>query len=134
MVNRKGPTIPFTHPYWFHCPNNILEENNLHEGSVADLIDSNAKSWNHNMVKKLYQYPACKDILHLPIPKTNGNIDKILWNHSFSSDYHVKTTYSLIHKSHTTSQHLNHKTSIIPANTWYLIWKVKLPMKILTFT
>ena len=134
MVNRKGPTIPFPHPYWFHCPNNILEENNLHEGSVADLIDSNAKSWNHNVVRKLYQYPACKDILHLPIPKTNGNIDKILWKHSFSSDYHVKTTYSLIHKSHTTSQHLNHRTSIIPANTWYRIWKVKLPMKILTFT
>ena len=72
------------------------------------------------------------DILHLPIPKTNGNIDKILWKHSFSGNYHVKTTYSLIHKSHTTSQHLNHRTSIIPGNTWYQIWKVKLPMKILS--
>jgi len=102
-----------------------LEENNLHEGSVADLIDSNAKSWNHNVVRKIYQYPACKDILHLPIPKSNGNIDKILWKHSSSGDYYVKTTYSLIHKSRTTSQHLNHRTSVIPTNTWHLIWKVK---------
>ena len=40
----NGHQIPLTHPSWLHCPNHILMENGLPEGTVDDLIDANIKS------------------------------------------------------------------------------------------
>lgn len=50
-----------THPSWFHCPNHILKENGLPEGTVDDLIDANTKSWKYDLVPKLYSYPSCME-------------------------------------------------------------------------
>lgn len=58
----NGHQIPLTHPSWFHCPNHILMENRLPEGTVDDLIDANTKSYKYDLVQKLYPYPICMEI------------------------------------------------------------------------
>ena len=73
------------------------------------------------------------EILHLPLPKIDNIIDELLWRHSSSGEYKVKKAYHLL-------QHLDQTSAIsyerpfgIPHYVWKLIWKVKLPMKILSF-
>nr|POE55128.1 mitochondrial phosphate carrier protein 3, mitochondrial [Quercus suber] len=129
----KGLHIPFTHPDWFHCPKQILIDNNLLNGTVADLTDPISKSWKYELVKKLYPYPMCMEILHFPLPKTDNIRDELLWRHSSYRDYKVKKAYHLLQHIDQTSAISSVRPFNIPPYVWKLIWKVKLPMKILSF-
>ena len=73
------------------------------------------------------------EILHLPISKTDGIFDRILWKHSSSGEYNVSAAYSLLHQNQSSTHLLNQRISNIPQVVWKLIWKVKLPLKIITF-
>ncbi|KAL0006647.1 hypothetical protein SO802_008149 [Lithocarpus litseifolius] len=85
--HEPGLHIPLTNPDWFHCPEQTLIENNLLNGTVADLIDPISKSWKYELVKKLYPYPLYLEILHLSLPKTDNIRDELLWRHSSSGEY-----------------------------------------------
>ena len=84
-----GHQIPLTHPNWFQAPSNTLRERNLTNGTVAGLIAPNPKSWNCNLIRKLYPHPICTEIMKIPIPKTGDNPDKLVWKFSKSRDYSV---------------------------------------------
>ena len=75
----------------------------------------------------------CMEILHLPLHRTDGNKDELLWRHSPSGDYRVKKAYQMIHQNDQTSITPNERPFGIPLYVWKLVWKVKLPMKILDF-
>ena len=94
----NGRLIPLTHPDWFHCPQQTLADNHLLDGTVANLIDPNSRTWRFDLVKKLYQVPACKEICQLPLPRTDGNQDRLLWKHSKSGEYNVKKATRLYNK------------------------------------
>ena len=84
--------IPLTHPDWFHCSNTTLLEDNLLNGTVADLIDQETKTWRVALVRKLYQVHDGEEILNLPLPWTSGIEDKLLWKHSSSGNYKLSCT------------------------------------------
>ena len=65
---------------------------------MADLFDNQTKSWNCDLVRKLYHPSIAKEILQISIPKTQGNDNKLIWKHSTSSDYKVNKAYKLIHQ------------------------------------
>lgn len=80
-VIRDGHQIPLTHLDWFKCSNHNLIRNNLLGGTVADLINQNKRTWNHTLIRKLYQPHISKEIMQLHIPRTLGLEDKLLWRH-----------------------------------------------------
>lgn len=63
---------------------------------VKDLIDHNTSSWKIALVEALYSPQQARDILQIPIPKTNSVQDKLVWRHSRNRDYHVRIAYELI--------------------------------------
>lgn len=78
----NGAQMPLSHPDWFQCSNQVLRERNLNNGTVADLIDSQTKSWKCDLVRKIYHPPIAKEILQIPLPKIQGNNDKLFWKRS----------------------------------------------------
>ena len=100
---------------------------------VADLVDSSSYNWNHELVRKLYHYPLSEDILQIPLAKTDGGQDRIIWKHSNSGDFQVKKAYDLLHKDYRDSNPTQFRSTDLPKETWPLVWKVKLPVKISTF-
>ena len=128
----SGHQIPLTHPDWFQCLNISLLENNLLDGTIADLIDQRSKSWRNDLVKKLYQFPACEEILQLSLPKTPDIKDRLSWKHSTSRDYKVNKAYHMLHQNHYPSYVQDQRPYGVSHIMW-LIWKEKLPLKILTF-
>ena len=81
------------------CALPILADNHLIDGTVADLIDPNSRTWRFDLVKKLYHFPVCMEICQLPLPRTDGNQDRLLWKHSGSGEYKVKKAYQIIQQS-----------------------------------
>ena len=128
-----GYQIPLTHPNWFKCSNHNLIRNNLLGGIVADLINQNKRTWNHTLIRKLYQPHISKEIMQLHIPRTFGLEDKLLWRHSNSGEYKVNKAYSMIHQKHYSSMGQEERRHVLPHTVCMLLWKVKLPYKILTF-
>ena len=50
------------------------------------------------MVKKLYPFPVCMEICQLPLPRIDGNQDR-LFKHSEYGEYKVKKAYQIIQQS-----------------------------------
>ena len=90
---------------------------------MADLIDSTTHTWKPGLVRSLYPYPTCSEILSLPISKTGTGLDQLVWKYSHSGDYQVKSAYNLISKENV----------IHTLNPWHMIWKVQVPVKIGNF-
>ena len=65
----SGHQISLNHPDWFHTPNHILREHNLLRGTMADLIHPNTKSWNWDLLGRLYDHNTCVEISKIPIAK-----------------------------------------------------------------
>lgn len=127
---RNGNQIPLSHPDWFQCPNQVLRDHGLHNGTVAGLVDNQSRTWNCDLIRKAYQPSDAKEILQIPLPKTQGNNDKLIWKHSASGTYKVSQAYTLIHQSQNPSPQ---NASILCPSVWSFFWKVKLPMRILMF-
>ena len=56
-----------------------------------------------------------------------------MWKHSSSREYRVKQACSLIHKDQTREVSEGLNNTPIPEGIWKLVWRVKLPIRILTF-
>lgn len=59
----KGNTIPLTHQDWIKTQPHNLNNPNLASGIVADLIHQNTNTWRVDLVRTIYPYPQCADIL-----------------------------------------------------------------------
>lgn len=126
----KGLDIPLNHPGWFQCPTQNLQNPNLLTGTVADLIDHNTSVWKADLVRAVYPFPQCSEILSIPISKTGAVSDKFLWKHSSSGEYKVKNVYNLLLKDSTQTSHHHHGPTQFPPGVWNLIWKVNVPHKV----
>lgn len=79
--------IPLNHPSWSLNYSQNLTQGNQNIHVVADLINSSSHSWKFDTVRSLYQQPTCNEILHIPLPNTEGGRDKVLWKHSISGEF-----------------------------------------------
>ena len=100
---------------------------------MVDLINQDSRTWNQTLIRKLHQPHISKGILQLPIPRTIGLEDKLLWRHSNSGEHKVSKAYSMIQRKHCSSMGQEERSHVLPHTVWKLLWKVKLPYKILTF-
>lgn len=56
-----------------------------------------------------------------------------MWKHSSSGDYQVNKAYNLLHESYMENNPNLLRHLDIHNDVWTLLWKVKLPLKVLTF-
>lgn len=110
-----------------------LDKGNQNIHVVADLINSSSHSWKFDTVRSLYQQPTCNEILHIPLPNTEGGRDKVLWKHSISGEFPVNKAYELPHKNFMADNLTGTRQLDIHSSVWSVLLKVKLPLKILTF-
>ena len=129
----KGLDIPLRDNEWFRCKHYMLNIPFITDGSVTDLINQENHSWNADLVQTYYPFPICEEIMKIPLPKTNVGGDKLLWKHSKSGDFEVKTAYRLLLKDCLASSIDSHRVNLVESKIWALIWKIKLPQKIWTF-
>lgn len=92
---------------------------------VFDLINSTTNTWKGHFVRKLYPHQAAMEILQLPLPKTDVEIDKLVWKHSTTGEYKVKKGYDMLA--------CTPYRFVVLKVVWCTIWKLKLPVKIITF-
>ena len=110
-----------------------LDKGNQNIHVVADLINSSSHSWKFDTVRSLYQQPTCNQILHIPLTNTEGGRDKVLWKHSISGEFPVNKAYELPHKNFMADNPTGTRQLDIHSSVLSVLWKVKLPLKILTF-
>ena len=129
----KGLYIPLRDNEWFRCKPNMLNIPFITDGSVANLINQENHSWNADFVRTYYPFPICEEIMKILLPKTSAGGDKLLWKHSKSGDFEVKTVYRLLLKDCLASSTDCYRVNLVESKIWALIWKIKLPQKICTF-
>ena len=129
----KGLDIPLRDNEWFRCKHNMLNIPFIIDGAIADLINQKNHSWNADLVRAYYPFPTYEEIMKIPLPKINAGGDKLLWKHSKSGDFEVKTAYRLLLKNCLASSNDCHRVNLVDSKIWALIWKIKLPQKICTF-
>ena len=129
----KGSDIPLTHQAWYPCPSQNLDNSNLPTKTVADLINYSNGTWKSDLVRSIYPYPISEDIMSNPISRTGSVSDKLFWKYSNSGVFKVRKAYKLLQDDTSLSVSNHHNSTSIPENIWYLIWKVKLPLKIGNF-
>ena len=129
----SGHQISLQHPDWFHIPYHILRDHNLLNGIVVDLIHPNTKTWNWDLLGRLYDHNTCVEINKIPIAKTDRVPNTLTWKYSNSGEYNVAKAYSLIQQIQDITTRPDHIIEDIPQFVWKALWKVKLPMKITTF-
>ncbi|KAK9985957.1 hypothetical protein SO802_030908 [Lithocarpus litseifolius] len=123
-LSSSQPNLSVKHA-WYPCPSQNLDNFNLPTKTVANLINHSNGTWNPDLVRNIYPYLISEDIMTNPISRTGSVSDKLLWKYSNSGVFKVKNASKLLQDDH-------NYTSIL-ANIWYLIWKVKLPLKIGNF-
>ena len=94
----KGLDIPLRDHEWFRCQPTMLNNPCITNESVADLINQETHTWKVELVRAYFPFLIYEEILQLPLPKTNTRGDKLLWKHSKSGDFKVKTAYRLLIK------------------------------------
>ena len=95
----RGFDIPFNHPNWFQPKpdaHNLLIDQVI---KVVDLINQDTATWKAEAVMHLYDKNTVDKILGIPLPKIQCQTtqDQIIWPHSNTGNYQVKTTYALLH-------------------------------------
>ena len=75
---------------------------------MANLIHPNKKTWNWNILRRLYDHNTCEEINKIPIAKTEGNLDKLIWKYSALGEYNVAKAYSLIQQIQNTPTRIAH--------------------------
>lgn len=128
----KKLEIPLNRPNWFQCPEHNLQNPNLIIGIVADLIDHSAGVWKANLVKAIYPFPQCSEILSIPISKTGVASDKLLWKHSTSGEYKVKNAYNLLLRDFFLRSPAQLRSTQFPAEIWKSFGKYKFLMKLVS--
>uniref|UniRef100_A0A2N9HE47 Reverse transcriptase domain-containing protein n=1 Tax=Fagus sylvatica TaxID=28930 RepID=A0A2N9HE47_FAGSY len=128
LINSVLTSIPIYTFSVFKIP----ETNQL--TTVADLIDHRTATWKTHLIYQLYENQDADQILSitLPVVENNAAPDKLVWPHSLNGEYQGRKAYEILTQQDTASR--LHPSSNSQTNIWKLLWKTKLPHKILTFT
>ena len=130
----RGNNIPITHPNWFSLRPGAHTLLHNQVTKVADLINQADATWKANTIRQLYDKNTADLILGIPLPKFQSSQDLLIWPHSISGHYQVKTAYALLHKDQSQALNAPRPGPIPPPKLWKNLWKLKLPNKLLTFT
>uniref|UniRef100_A0A2N9IBS9 Reverse transcriptase zinc-binding domain-containing protein n=1 Tax=Fagus sylvatica TaxID=28930 RepID=A0A2N9IBS9_FAGSY len=128
----RGHDIPLNHPFWYLPKTDAPQHLLLQTSSVADLIDQSRGNWKIDIIPQINSPDITQQILSLPLPKlsTFETKDTIIWPHTHTCTYQVKKAYELLHKGSIQNNTITDRHH----SFWKVLWKLKLPHKILTFT
>ncbi|KAH6763321.1 hypothetical protein C2S52_020754 [Perilla frutescens var. hirtella] len=119
--------IPNRH--FYRIPTFGEEHSNLF--TVHDLFNEDGVSWNINLIKSIYPEEIAHDILLISICDS-GSQDCIMWNHTKSGTYSVRSGYwvAMSLKDASTSKA---SSSSYNSTDWRWFWKLSIPPRIKIF-
>ena len=103
---------------WFKSQPHNLNNPILTSSTVADLINQQTHNWRADLVRDTYPFPLCNEILQIPLPKTNFVYDKLLWKHSNSGEFEVKTTYRILLEDYLAPSNEQHRLPHVENKIW----------------
>lgn len=99
---------------------------------VRELIDQNQKGWDIRKVREIIDPSSVLQVLQTPLRWTDGN-DVLIWPHSKSGEYTVKSGYHIIRGMEQTDANTASTSFDIDKRTWKIIWHLNVPQKIKVF-
>ncbi|KAF7844578.1 ribonuclease H [Senna tora] len=127
----SGSDVNTNHHAWWP----MLRDHNLFP-KVMDLIQHNSLMWNTVTLNRVYDTHNARCIASIHISVTNVR-DKLLWKGSNDGEYSVRQGYKMVLRN-SSSQVSNAVSVQVPNpshrnNIWRLIWRLKLPYRIVMF-
>ncbi|XP_057418236.1 uncharacterized protein LOC130712417 [Lotus japonicus] len=100
----------------------LLVELNIN--NVSDLLLSQGRMWNRELVEHVFCPNTALQILSLPLSVHGGVADSLFWTGSIDGVYSSKLGYSFI-KDHDARSQTSASLAVspLPANLWKKIWK-----------
>ena len=101
------------------------------EIKVSLLINSHTRNWDMDLLQDLFQPEEVKLIKSIPLGNVS-TLDKIVWSHSQSGVYSVKSGYYFLSKD----QSMLNDGSVSSEQSqklWKLIWSLSVPAKVQNF-
>jgi hypothetical protein len=130
----RGHNIPISHPAWFKIKPTAPHSLQNQVTTIADLINHQNASWKTDLISQLYEQQDSAQILSIimPVVESNDTPDKLIWPYSLNGEYQVQKAYEIL--THHACANGPPSSIHTQPNIWKLLWKLKLPHKILTFT
>ncbi|EPS58897.1 hypothetical protein M569_15915, partial [Genlisea aurea] len=88
--------------------------------------------WNSSKLRQVFSASDVRHILSIPLAK-NAYPDRLIWHFSNHGNYTTKTGYNLLKGRDEMSRPSSSNTNTGCNLFWQSLWKVKLPVRILTF-
>ncbi|XP_050211794.1 uncharacterized protein LOC126661954 [Mercurialis annua] len=99
---------------------------------VSNLINAENRTWDSNLVRTIFSQEEAGEILQLPVSST-GQEDKLIWQHSISGGFNVKTAYHVYHSQSERAPSSGHHLRAQAEVNWKLIWKLGVTPNVRTF-
>ncbi|EPS69206.1 hypothetical protein M569_05560, partial [Genlisea aurea] len=124
----KDPWIPDTFAFKPSSPAPLGMANMR----VKELIISNQAEWNLSRLRQTFSSSDVHCILAIPLAK-NPYPDRLIWHFTRQGEYSVKTGYQLLKSTSEMNSPGSSRSNANKILMWQALWKLKLPMRILTF-
>ncbi|KAA3457419.1 reverse transcriptase [Gossypium australe] len=102
--------------------------NNLQSDKVAELINSNDREWNRELILNTFPGAVADLILRIPLA-SEPHADLMAWSGELSGEFSVRSSYQLLQNLDPTAYAL--QTSY--RNCYKKLWQIDLPLKIKLF-
>ncbi|KAA3485773.1 reverse transcriptase [Gossypium australe] len=102
--------------------------NNLQSDKVAELINSNDREWDRELILNTFPGAVADLILHIPLA-SEPHADLMAWSGELSGEFSVRSSYQLLQNLDPTAYAL--QTSY--RNCYKKLWQIDLPLKIKLF-
>lgn len=128
----NGNTIDILNDCWVASGKRLTSGANSELRGVSDIMDSERKIWDVNLIRQNFPPADAIQIVQTPIAWHNGD-DSLWWPFTKSGEYTTKTGYFQAYKQ-------QHRINLAPSTSlgisytiWKDIWKVGVPQKIKHF-
>ncbi|GAU48804.1 hypothetical protein TSUD_406370 [Trifolium subterraneum] len=107
-------------------PINVLEA----DACVSQLIDSNTRSWNRNLISQIFSPFEAQQILNIPLSWRLPN-DKLIWHWEKDGNFSVRSAHHMIKE--TDNLNIPEASSSNNQEIWKAVWKIKAPPSVKNF-
>ncbi|KAF7835780.1 ribonuclease H [Senna tora] len=119
----SGAQIPLGSKFWWPLQATLPQHSQQH--TVANLVDTNTRAWNHQLVNQLFAPHIARDILQIPLSVSDFD-DRLSWKFSTSGEYKVSEGYHFL----SDAGRQNNPSDFFP---WKFLWSLSIPSRVKNF-
>ncbi|KAF7808324.1 ribonuclease H [Senna tora] len=119
----SGAQIPLGSKFWWPLQATLTQHSQQH--TVANMVYTNTRAWNHQLVNQLFAPHIARDILQIPLSVSNFD-DRLSWKFSTSGEYKVSEGYHFL----SDAGRQNNPSDFFP---WKFLWSLSIPSRVKKF-